>query len=697
MPLQRALGNHESERSLLGSAEAVAIDSDVSEAAPFAHDFSRIPVFLRTPVRIQAKRTVNPPSDIHEQEADRIADQMMATPDNSVGSATPQRLQRYSEQTSGPAVTAPASVERVLASPGRPLDSAIRKKMERNFGQDFSGVRLHSGVDAAQSARELNANAYTAGRHIVFGAGRFVPGTPAGERLIAHELTHVLQQRTAPYGVQRKGPEGETRKPATSQPAATQPAPSPPPLTYDRDTYTLKPLPDGFTLKSIQSNLTTKIAAGDLKSATASGVTSGSTEDIFVLYVIWALGTKSRWGTEADIVTAIGWPPKPGDPAPLGRITLRIDDKGAATAALLATGPVPPAAQTTVAVASPQLIADYGFKAVRDDGTAAWADAEISDVSAALAMVPASDKKALKGVELIRVKTIAGGFSGEFSTGGGVAKGATTVTALPSLKLADLAFPATQLQFFGDKTKTVPASFQTILHEVGHAVENETYRTVNEAYDKAILERNKKVVPQNESYEAIKKVAAEYDTLYKKYQAAKAAGNTTLQTSLTEQLNALNSKKTGLLAKNKAQTTEVRKATATRDAAKAKVDATRVPAPVVAPFKADAAAKKSAADAALAAARPQIKALPAPAASTSAAYMKAVEDTAKAIASFVKDAADGAIGPLEDTVPAQDRQPRQRTRRSRNGYSRAPGSRRAIAGRLRTGRMVRSRAHARPS
>ena len=570
--------------------------------------------------------------------------------------------------------------------------------MERNFGQNFSGVRLHSGLDAAQSARELNANAYTAGRDIVFGAGRFAPGTSVGERLIAHELTHVLQQRTAPYCVQRKGPEGETKKPATSQPPATQPAAaSPPPLTYDRDTHPLQPLPAGFTLKNIQSNLTTKIAAGDLKSATASGVTSGSTEEIFVLYVIWALGTKSRWGTEADIVTAIGWPPKPGDPAPLGRVTLRIDDKGAATAELLATGPVPAAAQTTVSVGSAQLIADYGFKAVRDDGTAAWSDAEISDVSAALAMVPASDKTALKGVELIRVKTIAGGFSGEFSTGGGVVKGATTVTALPSLKLADLAFPATQLQFFGDKTKTVPASFQSILHEVGHAVENETYRNANEAYDKAILERNKKVIRQNESSEAFKKVAAEYDTLYKKYQEAKAAGNTTLQASLTGQLNALNTKKSELLAKNKAQTTEVNKATATRDAAKAKLDATRVPAPVVAPFKADAATKKAAADTALTAARPQIKALPAPEAGASVAYMKTVEDTTKAIATFAKDAVDGSIGPLEDTVFAQT----ANRDKERDALATATPAHPALAALSPVAsaqdRMVRSRAHVCPS
>jgi hypothetical protein len=66
--------------------------------------------------------------------------------------------------------------------------------MEQRFGQDFSAVRVHSGAVAEQSALEANAYAYTAGHHIVFGAKRFAPGTHEGRRLLAHELTHVVQQ-----------------------------------------------------------------------------------------------------------------------------------------------------------------------------------------------------------------------------------------------------------------------------------------------------------------------------------------------------------------------------------------------------------------------------------------------------------------------------------------------------------------------
>lgn len=100
--------------------------------------------------------------------------------------------------------TAPASVERALASSGRPLEPVLRQDMEQRFGHDFSGVRVHSGSAAAQSARELNALAYTAGRDIVFDTGKFAPSTSDGRRLLAHELTHVVQQRGQRVATQMK-------------------------------------------------------------------------------------------------------------------------------------------------------------------------------------------------------------------------------------------------------------------------------------------------------------------------------------------------------------------------------------------------------------------------------------------------------------------------------------------------------------
>jgi hypothetical protein len=160
----------------------------------FGQDFSRIPTYTSTAGVIQTKLAVTKPGDEYEREADLIADQVLATPANLAVSGTPPSIQRFTGQAPGPADTAPASVDHALASPGRPLEPVLRQDMEQRFGYDFSRVRVHSSAAAEQSARELNANAYTAGHNIVFGAGRFAPGSHDGRRLIAHELTHVVQQ-----------------------------------------------------------------------------------------------------------------------------------------------------------------------------------------------------------------------------------------------------------------------------------------------------------------------------------------------------------------------------------------------------------------------------------------------------------------------------------------------------------------------
>ncbi len=88
----------------------------------------------------------------------------------------------------------PPVVHEVLRSPGQPLDTATCAFMEPRFGHDFSGVRVHNDARAAESARAVNALAYTVGRDVVFGAGQYAPHSRAGQRLLAHELTHTIQQ-----------------------------------------------------------------------------------------------------------------------------------------------------------------------------------------------------------------------------------------------------------------------------------------------------------------------------------------------------------------------------------------------------------------------------------------------------------------------------------------------------------------------
>src|SRR5215467_6633514 len=90
--------------------------------------------------------------------------------------------------------TIPSSVHETLRSPGQPLDMATRAFMEPRFGQDFSSVRVHADSHAADSARAVNARAYTLGNDVAFGHAQYAPGTQSGKELLAHELTHVIQQ-----------------------------------------------------------------------------------------------------------------------------------------------------------------------------------------------------------------------------------------------------------------------------------------------------------------------------------------------------------------------------------------------------------------------------------------------------------------------------------------------------------------------
>jgi Domain of unknown function (DUF4157) len=106
--------------------------------------------------------------------------------------------------SAAPTNSVPPIVHDVLRSSGRPLDVGTRAFMEPRFGHDFSGVRVHTDAKAAQSARAVNAVAYTVGKDVVFGAGQYAPGTSEGRRLIAHELTHTIQQGEGGKGIQGK-------------------------------------------------------------------------------------------------------------------------------------------------------------------------------------------------------------------------------------------------------------------------------------------------------------------------------------------------------------------------------------------------------------------------------------------------------------------------------------------------------------
>lgn len=145
---------------------------------------------------VQGKPPVNGPGDPLEQGEDRVAAE---TPNISEPSHRVSKAVRCSRSLSVPPMESHDRTEfedilEVVASPSEPMPVPIRQRMESRFGYRFDGVRVHADAKAASSAAAINAHAYTLGTHIVFGAGRYTPYSRYGERLLAHELAHVLQQ-----------------------------------------------------------------------------------------------------------------------------------------------------------------------------------------------------------------------------------------------------------------------------------------------------------------------------------------------------------------------------------------------------------------------------------------------------------------------------------------------------------------------
>ncbi|MGN6531224.1 MAG: eCIS core domain-containing protein, partial [Ginsengibacter sp.] len=160
----------------------------------------------------QPKLAINEPNDIYEQEADAMADRVMQMPDQSSKSKffSPPVIQRkcahceeeekktlQRKEVSNDTTFANAPTESFVSSlegKGQSLSNDERNFFEPRFGYDFSNVQVHTNAEANQSAKEINALAYTHGNNIVFGADRYQPNTTAGKKLMAHELTHVVQQ-----------------------------------------------------------------------------------------------------------------------------------------------------------------------------------------------------------------------------------------------------------------------------------------------------------------------------------------------------------------------------------------------------------------------------------------------------------------------------------------------------------------------
>jgi hypothetical protein len=213
--LQRTIGN----QAVLGMLQ---LDAERGSAGTASPRFD-IPIHAAVAGAIQPKLAINMPGDKYEQEADRVADQVMRMPEARLQRACPLGAERPADRIAQPSRAdeqvqphdrvgsgdsgQPARqpiIDEVLRSPGRPLDPATRRFMEPRFGYDFRHVRVHRDTQATQSARCIYAKAYTAGPHIVFDSNYYSPDTATGRHLLAHELSHLVQQQGGKHLILRK-------------------------------------------------------------------------------------------------------------------------------------------------------------------------------------------------------------------------------------------------------------------------------------------------------------------------------------------------------------------------------------------------------------------------------------------------------------------------------------------------------------
>lgn len=185
LDLQRAIGNQAVLRLMRTQSSASQAVSSVGERA----HASRTAELSQSPGSMHPKLTINEPGDAYEQEADRISARVTSTPE-------PQLQTKQAGANISGQVAAPHIVHEVLRSPGQPLNSATRAFMEPRLGCDLSHVQVHADAKAAQSARAVNARAYTVGPNVVFADGQYAPHSQEGQRLLAHELVHVVHHDT---------------------------------------------------------------------------------------------------------------------------------------------------------------------------------------------------------------------------------------------------------------------------------------------------------------------------------------------------------------------------------------------------------------------------------------------------------------------------------------------------------------------
>jgi hypothetical protein len=203
------------DQSAQRTAQAPVTQASTMQTHPILH-LQRKVGNQATAQMIQAKLTVGEPNDMYEQEADRVAAAVVRklhAPTQSTAQRQPQAsplpqiqplVQRKADMD-GMAVSAnvEAGIQQARGS-GQPLPESLRNPMEQAFGADFSGVRVHSDGESDRLNRAMQARAFTTGQDIFFQQGAYQTNSRTGQELVAHELTHVVQQNCQTFFIQRQ-------------------------------------------------------------------------------------------------------------------------------------------------------------------------------------------------------------------------------------------------------------------------------------------------------------------------------------------------------------------------------------------------------------------------------------------------------------------------------------------------------------
>ena len=245
--LQHTIGNQAVLRLLQTNSEKRNAEGTSAAPPRSGRDSSPVPVQSPAAEARPTKLAINQPGDMCEEEADRISKHVMNTSaaqlqrNCACGANYSTRRTEQPGQQHDPLqinhvgssdlgqIPVPSIIDEVLHSPGQSLDSTTRLFMERRFGHDFSKLRVHIDARAAESAQAIGAAAYTIGNDLIFDTGEFNPQNNESRRLIAHELTHVVQQDKGGRSIQKQPKKGRVVR--VERPSKTRPQP-PGPGTY---------------------------------------------------------------------------------------------------------------------------------------------------------------------------------------------------------------------------------------------------------------------------------------------------------------------------------------------------------------------------------------------------------------------------------------------------------------------------------